>query len=312
MGSALLAGLLEKLGVRNLPLRDIGLNEYITGKLSLDSKYMETQTIAWIERFARPVQFGGVGVVDRDTRAARVLTDPETVRDRITYLQTHRFTSLAELYHTCRDVFAEAVVYKEEETAWIWDGHLCRHLDFFHPDPAKFWSQCQQHFPGAQIVHLHRDLGPWVESMASQSMHQRGWRKRLRFEFTHILRKYRRYEKFCAQVAGVHLRFEEMFDLSVPALAEQMARNLNLPFPDLDWTSLEYDLYGAITPHDTAFTLADAKHRFLGSKAIARLLPLEKPEGGSLPKILWAEFHAQTIYWQALLAYRQRKASVSP
>ena len=306
MGSALLSGLVEKIGVRNLPIRDLGLNEYITGELSLDSKYMEKQTVYWIERFARPVQFGGVGVVDRDSRPARVLTDPGKVRERIAFLQSHRFTSLAELFHTCRDVFAEALVYKEAGEGWAYDGHLCRHLDFFHRAPERFWEQCQHHFPGARIIHLHRDVGPWLESMASQAMHQRTWRARMRFEFTHVLRKYRRYEKFCQAVPGEHLHFEELFTRPVDELAAQLANALSVSLPALDWTSLEYDLYGALTAHSTAFTLADAKHRFLGTPVLDRMLALEQPEEAPLPKVLLGEGRAQVLYWKALRAYRKR------
>ena len=65
MASSVVAGLSEKLGFMNLPVRKLKLHEYLTGERLLSDNAMKACIVETLKDHAKPRQQGGVNVIDR-------------------------------------------------------------------------------------------------------------------------------------------------------------------------------------------------------------------------------------------------------
>ncbi|SIO03190.1 hypothetical protein SAMN05444722_0176 [Rhodovulum sp. ES.010] len=291
MASTLVAGLAEKFGYSNIPLRKLRLNKYISGDLSLDSGVMQNRLRENLEAHAKPTKSGGVSVIERDNQAPVRLVDIDRVRDRLHRMQSTRYREISELFSDCHETYSDAVIYKTPVHTPGWHIELC--VDFHNFDPARLYDGYRRHFPQVHFIHLHRSFRDWINSLASQAMHQSRLKRRIKFFPPARYRDFQRYEHATSRVPGLHLGFDEMFDTPIEAFAERLASYLGLPVPDVDFRQESYDMYGKLRPYDVAFKRFDDGRSYLQPGTLDRLEAAV--ESGRIARFpmnlgLWADY----------------------
>ena len=263
MGSALLGGLIEKLGVTNVPLRQFGLSEYLLGQYALDSGIMQRLVAEWVERHSRPIRLGGVNIIDRDSQIPKPFSDINRVRDDLDRLMATRFGSIDSLYRACMHVFCRSVTYKDVNLDG--DAFIDYCIDFGdHEDRSReLYDAYLAAFDDVRIIHLHRDFEGWINSVAAQKFVKRDVGSRLNFRLKSWVRHFSSYENAVSGLPGLHLDFRELFSTPIEELAERIRQFVGLPARDVDWRSEHYDLYGRIVHFDKAFTPADEGMTYL-------------------------------------------------
>lgn len=266
MGSTLLAGLLEKLGFTNIPLRKLSLHQYLMNEVALDSGLMQQRLRDTLEAHSHPMNSGGVSVVDRDSQPPRALTSINQVRKRIDTLPAG---NISELYFSCRNLYCDAVIYKPIKSHRDW--HIEMTTDIQRFDPAALYDRYISAFSDVRMIHLHRPFTGWINSLASQAMSHTQLRNRLMF-FPHLrYADYRQYEDAVHRIPGLHMQFDELFDIPIEGLAQKMAAFLDVPPPTENLRDTSYDLYGKIIPYDIAFKRFDDNKEFLRKQTVSKL-----------------------------------------
>ena len=82
MASTCVAGVLEKLGYLNLPIRKYGLHDYLLGK-KISDNYMNNKFIKIIKSHSDTRALGGVSVKDRDNSKPKKNLNPDKVASQI-------------------------------------------------------------------------------------------------------------------------------------------------------------------------------------------------------------------------------------
>lgn len=309
MGSSLVNAILEKFGVLNLPIRDVGLSASVelSNHGEIDTAGIQKGILSYLETLCRPVSLGGVGMLDRDTHNKIVRADKERVRAEVESYSNQKFNSIADAFFEGRMLIARALTYKTVSGEIAAHGELINDSIIYHENPQMLWDGYRRNFPDCKIIHMHREFSGWLNSLASQTMVKNSWRKRIGFQFTHKVRGYKRYAKMADAADGLHLDFSKLFQRPFIELVELIGRFIDLPVPKIDWEAEKYDLFGKILSFETAFSPFDDKREFLSAGAMERLLKLS--EGSRfLPLVLWREFEARLIYFQCCRRFLAERA----
>ena len=262
MGSTLLSGLCEKLGYGNVPVRKTGLHRYLMGEEDLNSGYMQKRLRTLLEDHSKKAFFGGVSVLDRDNQAPKALASIESVEEDLRALEAQRFESVQDLYFACRALYDRAVIYKTPSNDPHWQIELT--TDIHRYDPQKIYEAYKHHFDHITMVHLTRDFKGWINSLASQGFSQPTWKNRIKF-FPHMrYRDFKLYEDKVAQIPGLTVPFDEMFETPIEELFAKLADFSETPRPgDINLRTERYDLYGKFHPYNSAFKKFDDSIEFL-------------------------------------------------
>lgn len=264
MGSTLLSGLAEKLNFTNVPIRKLGLHQYLMGKYHLASGYMEERLKLILKAHSEARLSGGVSVLDRADQQPRALVDGPKYISKISDIDAK---NIQDLYFQCRNIYCDAVTYKTVETNRDWQIELTTDIHRFnHKD---LYQAYQDNFEDVRMIHLHRDFGGWLNSLASQAFIHPELINRIKF-FPHMrYADYALYEEAVAAMPGLHVPFDEMFDTPIEKLCAQIAEFADVSNFKGDLRSEEFDMYGKIVPYDKAFTRFDDKVSFLSSNTKA-------------------------------------------
>ena len=258
MGSTLLSGLVEKLGFTNLPVRKLRLHQYLMGLEPVGSPLMPSRLKNCLISHAKPDLRGGVSVMDRDSQKPCALVDFEKVREKVDNI---RAENIQDLYFKCRNIYADAVIYKNIASNPDWQIELTTDIHRF--DYKKLAQAYQDNFDDVRMIHIRRPFRGWINSVASQAFVNQHWIKRIKL-FPHMrYADYVLYEQAAAALPGLHIEFDDMFSTPIEELAGEIADFLDVPPPDVNLRQETYDLYGKITPYDKAFTKFDDKIEFL-------------------------------------------------
>lgn len=299
MGCSLLSGLIEKMGFGNFPLRKTGLHQYLMGEHSLESGYMQDRLRAIIAAHAQPGHLGGVSVLDRSGSPARALTDPARIAGR---LETLTPSSLADLYFTCRNIYADAVTYKAVTSNPGW--HAEQTVDIHRFDPAALYTRYTDNFENVKMIHMHRPFPQWINSLAAQGFVHPQLKNRIKF-FPHMrYADYRLYERCVEKMPGLHLHFDDLFDAPIDALAQKIAAYLDVPPPTMDLTHEDYDLYGKLVPYKNAFTRFDDNIEYLRRDTLTYFTAIANDNAMSRPL---TQINAWLCYLGDMLRYRKKK-----
>ena len=140
--------------------------------------------------------------------------------------------SIADLYFTCRNVYADAVIYKTVTTNPGW--HAEQTVDIHRFDPAALYARYADNFENVKMIHMHRPFPQWINSLAAQGFVHPRLQNRLKF-FPHMrYADYQLYERSVEKMPGLHLNFDELFDAPIDALARKIAAYLGVPPPAVD------------------------------------------------------------------------------
>lgn len=271
MASTLLSGLMEKFGYTNVPLRKMGLHQYLIGQLTLDSGYMQGRLAAILKDHSKEGLRGGVSVLDRNNQKPSALLDYNAVINRLDDIKA---ASVQDLYVQCRKLYYDAVIYKTIESNTDW--HIEMTTDIHRYDHKALYGAYQEHFDDVKMIHLHRPLGGWMNSLASQAFVHPDIKQRIMF-FPHLrYADYALYEEAVAVMPGMHIQFDEFFDSPITELAAQISAFVGVSVPECDLTAEAYDMYGKIVPYERAFTRFDDGQVFLSERTKQMFCELAK------------------------------------
>ncbi len=261
MGSTLLAGLLEKFGFGNAPLRKIHLHQYLMEETDLNSGLMQKRLEEILISHSKPSTSGGVSVLDRSDQKPKALTDINLVRDDLEQLKKRKFSSIEQLYQACRETYFKAIVYKPVTTKA--DLHMELTVDIHRFNPDELYARYQDNFKEVYMIHLHRNFKGWINSLASQAFVHPEIKNRIKF-FPHLrYADYDLYERSVARMPGLHMPFDELFDTPVEDIARRIAAFVKEPVPVIDLRNEKYDLYGKSLSYQKAFTRFDDNIEYL-------------------------------------------------
>lgn len=258
MGSTLLSSLLEKMKFTNIPLRKLGLHQYLMGEKDLSSSYMQKRLEITIKSHSIPARRGGVSVLDRNNQKKRAILDATNIEHEIEQISAK---SIQDLYLQCRKIYCNHVIYKEITTNDQWHVELTTDIHRFNH--KKLCDAYIKHFDEVYMIHLHRPFPGWINALASQAFVHRNLKNRIKF-FPHMrYTDYALYEEATKAIPGLHIQFDEMFDTPINELTKKLSSFLKLPTPLLNLQEQKYDLYGKIIPYQKAFTRFDDNIVFL-------------------------------------------------
>ncbi|MCT4655432.1 MAG: hypothetical protein N4A65_06455 [Cohaesibacter sp.] len=279
MASTLLSGLSEKLGFTNIPVRKLGLHQYLLGQRDLQSGFMQMRLKQTMKEHAKLDLRGGVSVLDRQNQKPSALVSYDGVEEKIDALVAK---NVQDLYSQCHQIYADAVVYKDINSHKNWLIELT--TDIHRYDHKALYQAYQDHFDEVYMIHLHRPFISWINSLASQAFLHPQLANRIKF-FPHMrYADYMLYEEAVAQMPGLNIEFDSLFDTPIETLADNIARETRTDAPSCTLNAQDYDLYGKIIPYEKAFTRFDDGIEFLSASTREYFLKLVTEEKiGSVP-----------------------------
>lgn len=293
MAASLVGALVEKFGAIQLPLRDLGLNDYLLGRHDINSGFMQERVQRIIQTHSASIRSGGVSMMDRDSQDSRPLADILRVEKQLAEFKSATFENIEELYAACRRVYGNAVVYKPVT------GDPGMHVEYptdfgkNHEVAERLYESYVDSFKDVRMIHMHREFDGWINSLASQKFQKPHVKDKFKFKIRNMIRNYNNYEDAVSKLPGLHLKFDELFDGHIEELAEKVRNSCDLPEQSADLRKETYDLYGKPTPYEKAFKPFDDErvyldHPFRGE--LARYAKSSQNMGIVREKMVWARY----------------------
>lgn len=261
MASTVVGSVVEKFGYLNIPVRKLGLHEYLRGKRSLDDGYMKKRLIEHLDSHSTILTIGGVSVSDRDSSKPRQLVQRSDVEPAIWNYQNNSFSRVSNMYSEGRNIYAQALKYKKSSHQI--DRHIEYTTDIHQHPPLELWQSYKSEFGDVYMINLHRDFSGWLDSLVSQRFAHPSFRTRCFFAFHSAFDLYSSYEKTMKEMPGLHLDFQELFIPRQDQLVNRISVFLGEPVPSIDWETEKYDLFGKLSDYKKTFTMADDKPKYL-------------------------------------------------
>lgn len=264
MGMSVVGAMVEKFGYLNIPVRKLGLHDYLIQRRGVEDGYFQSKMNILFDDFnTEKCNVGGVSIQDRDNSKGRRYIDKTKVEDKIRHMNTFAFETIYDLYQFSRNSFAESLVYK------VSNHNLNKHIEYtgdIHKyDPVDLYGAYQREFGEVKMINLHREFVSWIDSQVSQKMNHKIFRKRYYFALHSAFNQFNNYEKAVSQFPGLTLHFEELFIPNTSNVFKKISDYLGENTSDLDG---EYDLFGKVMKYDRAFTQVDMKGKNLSRASI--------------------------------------------
>ncbi len=261
MGSSLVSALVEKFGYLNVPLRDLGIHDYLIGAKTIEDDFYKQNFIKVLRTDSTKIKGGGVNVPDRDNSPSYRRLNAECAVEAVEKIREKRFLKISDMYGGLRDVYAELLKYKQSKH--VPGKHVELTIDLSNYEVDQLCDAYRREFKEVHFIHLHRDFIGWLESIASQRFASPP--KRFRFLLHELYQRYCEYEKNTKAWPGLHVDFDTLFRPENKKLIADIALELNEPVPDIQWKEERYDLFGNLSGYEKTFTQADVEGKYLSS-----------------------------------------------
>ena len=259
MGSTVCASIIEKFGYLNIPLRKLGLHEYLLGKRDLNDRYMINRLQTVLMSHSKHRQQGGVSVIHRDSSLPVLLTDTELVSEDLVSLTTFEPKSLSELYYKIRDIYVKAVIYKEIKIH-SYNKQIELTTDIRLHSPEKLYDAYLREFKNVKMIHLKRDFISWINSYASQWFATPYYSSVMKYlNLDAIQKTYDQYQKTISELPGLTIDTKELLLPNTNNTIKRLSEYLEEEIPLIEWKKEKYDLYGRISDFSTTFTPFDSR-----------------------------------------------------
>ena len=269
MGSSTLAAVLEKWGYLNLPLRRLGLDDYLLGKRKIEDPYIKQRFRYWFEDGAVSYGRGGIGRNAREFAPSNSLIDFSLVEKKLDVLDRKKFSNLGVLYHDYRKLFASAVTYKECD----WNEGC--HIEYFigsdverlsgdrlastYYNLIEAYDKC---FDRVTWFHMTRNFDEWVEALCSQ--YRASPTISTGFRLDHVIRNYEDYFDAVNSIPGHIVDIDELMKPKILETEKRFTTIIGHSRKKSDFFDDKFDVMGRIVDSDTAFRKHDAKGSYLG------------------------------------------------
>lgn len=279
MGASVLGALLEKIGVSgNMPLREVGLTDYVFAPDLWRSGFMEKKTLAQIKALDKGTRIGGIHVRSRKNLPLEKRAAIERVAADLSELAEVGALDLADRYFRCKQTMAKSLIYKKANEPAEW--HIEFGTDLLGYDGAKLAEKFDHYFPGVRFITLEREFEDWIGSMALQAYRKDTWQRRWGFfSPVGLAQRYHAYAKTAAELPGLKIEFEDLL-----ADPERVLKNtadflgIQTEIPDLksenfDVWSKSLSFEETFTPYDRANPLLSKSTRKFCRKILEKVGP---------------------------------------
>lgn len=277
MASTVVGSVVEKFGYLNIPVRKLGLHDYLSGSKKLNDGYFKKRVLENLESHSKVLLIGGVSVNDRDSSKPRQLVDMESIKQELEVFNKKNFSNLAEMYGYGRNLYSKSLKYKKSNHSE--DKHIEYTTDLHIQKAEALYQAYTKEFSAVHMINLHRSFAGWLDSLVSQRFAHPSFRTRYIFVFHSAYNMYRSYEDNIKNMPGLHLDFDKLFIPRQQELVAEIAKFLDQPIPELKWETEQYDLFGKFCDFHKTFTKADNKNRYLSNftlKVIEGFIKKEK------------------------------------
>jgi hypothetical protein len=279
MGSSLVAALLEKFGYLNIPVRKLGLSDYVCGKRDLSDSYMIERMKKNIFDHSKHISMGGVSVLDRKTNIMKRL-DINIIENELIDLKYYNYTCIGDLYDMVKRLYSKSVVYKKIEAKNNYHIEMLTGRDYLI-DSVTLYNNYKLHFPDVKFLLLHRPFVSWLNSLTSQAF-SRSKKNKLklfkRFKVGDYYNVFQKYENFINSIDGLSIQFDDLFIPNTDKIINKVSKYINQKPPDIKWENAIYDLYGGLKCYNEAFTQFDNKIDYLSKDLQSLIVKLIKKE----------------------------------
>ena len=267
MGSTVLASIIEKFGFGNTPVRKLGLNEYLMGKIDPNSDFMKERIISIMSDHQNPISIGGISVLDRDNNEEIRLIDPVKFHAKKSSFKRKQSTSLSDLFISCRRFYDECVVYKNVTNDAYMQIELTTNNQ--HYNAKELYKAYRKNFDEVYIISLTRNFESWINALASQAMSHPNFKNRYLFAPHEQHKIWKNYNNHIEAADGLIVSFEQLFDDPLEKLVPILSDYLSMPKPNIDFKNSDYDLYGRLKNYKETFTPFDDKRQYLSKRTLA-------------------------------------------
>ena len=261
MGSSCVAAIIEHLGFNNIPLRKLGLLEYLTYKLPNDYDMMIKKFQNTIDKHTEFRTQGGVNVIDRNSAKPIKFLDKKTIKKNLKKIINQNINNPILLYEQLRLIYSKSVLYKEMNYDYLGNIELTTRIH--DHNPKELYNVIKKNFDEFYIINIKRDFTSWVNSLVSQWYLNND--KKFKFKLLNIrglYLDYRKYNNFVDNFPGMKINFEDIFLPNTNKIIKEIKFYLSSEH-NINWKIKSYDLYGKIVNYDKAFTKRDDNIEYL-------------------------------------------------
>ncbi len=302
MASTVVGAIIEKFGYLNIPLRKIGLHDYLIGNRNLNDPFVWNRFNEIASSHGRMISSGGVSVIDRNSASQRILVDKEGISKDVSSLDKCKYKKISEIYNDIRGIYARNVLYKKN--TYNVHKHVEYTTDIEKYNSKDLYQAYKSEFEHVYMIHLHRNFDDWLGSLASQRFVHPRFRTKYLFSLSSAYKQFTRYEEKIKQYPGLHIDFSSLFLPNTSYAIKAISGYIKDPMPEIDWHREEYDLYGKLSDYDTTFIQSDSPCKYLSvatQNVIRFLIKINKING-------FTDIFVATMYLIDLFIFNRSKS----
>lgn len=261
MASTVVGGFVEKFGFLNIPVRKLGLHQYLTGRFDLKNNYLKDRILLTLKTHDEEVLQGGVSVEDRDSAKARKLVDMSLIEADLNEFLERPNSSVSNLYMDARNLYAKSVIYKKVD--YQTGKHIEYTTDVINYDLKELHQAYESQFDNVFFINLTRDFEGWLEALVSQRFAHPSLKVRLLFLLHNATDVFHRYEKQVENAPGLLINFDELFLPNNEKTLKKIQDHLNNKERSFSIEEEVFDLYGKLCDYKTTFSCASIPNQYL-------------------------------------------------
>ena len=292
MGMSVVGAIVEKFGYLSIPLRKLGLHDYLVGKRTQDDRFFQERVISSLKAANNLSRLGGISIRDRDKSKPRQSININLISNEINYITNNKFKDIYSLYDYSREAYAKALSYK---TSYHKPFH---HIEFTSDiekyDPVKLFESYQREFGDVRYITLHREFVSWLDSLLATRFTSPRFKTKYYFALHSGFNQFSKYENVASQLPGLHLNFEDLFLPNTDNIFKKISNFLD---EDRSIKNEEYDLFGKLMSYNRAFTQVDKPGKNFSKLSIYVINRLLKKERlGILDSVIFYPFYLIDAY----------------
>ena len=285
MGSSVVSSIIEHLGFLNIPVRKLGLFDYLSNKIPRNSNHMIRRFEKLIKKHSSSHKIGGVNVLDRNSGVFNQFIDKESIFEKLNALKKKQVKDPIELYEQLRCSYNNSLLYKSVNNNFT--GHIEMTTKIHHHDPIELYKLLKENFSEFYVINLRRDFTSWLNSLFSQWHLNKKNEKKLRLvNIKKLYDDYNNYNNFLNSFPGLEINFDDIFlpnsENTIKKIVKYFGKKNNL-----NWKELKYDLYGNIVHYHKAFDMRDDNINYLSKKTKKLIREGQKSNFDSIIRMLF-------------------------
>ena len=190
MGSTTLSAILEHFGFLTLPIRKVGLMEYLKGEYNLEDKFFQNRIVEIAHKFSKKRISRSRSMMESNEN---ILLD-EKVIDEAKEFRNKKFNNFSDMYFEAYHLFHKHMIYKKKKE---YNGVIELSTNSFLYEPEEFYNLFKKNFSEVIFLNLDRDFENWLNSLMSQFFVRDNISiKNVIKKLSSIIGDYNRYQKY--------------------------------------------------------------------------------------------------------------------